>query len=724
MKNQSLLIVIMLFALTINAQVKVFPGGKVSVGTTNAPDSIYRSLYWGSVNIKQSNYNQTLLTIDALEEGPFKSTMLTNIKERSTRNYVLRSQLLPFNLFYVNGWGAVMSRGYQTWSDSTLKTQVENIDSALYKILQLHGVSYKYKDDVADTSVYGGANAKRYLGLLAQEVQAVVPEAVDTTDTIMSVNYPSLTGLLIEGIKDLDSKVTRMEYWQKDTATGNVYYTTGAVGIGTTTPESALDVADKAIFRDNFKIADGYDEDHRIKLAVSAADSTFYITNGTWSHPMDVVFSTEGGVGINTDNPIAKLHVVGNDTLSAIFNNGFVGIGTSSPIATIDVNGSAYIHTLTDTINLEWGDKENLYGNWNNVFMYEGGIRIVASNNEDNIVASVLLNDDGNTYINSDNNSGYVGIGSLSPTAKLHVYANYDAAAPTKAGYFYATGGSENYGIHAYASISTGNNYAAYLQGDVMTTGTNYTPSDEKLKTNIRALGNTLAKIKTLTVDSYEFNSDMGAKHNFPKGQQIGIMAQDIEKQWPMLVNTGKHLQISDPKDSTAAPVFDEFKVVNYTGLIPVLVKGIQELDDKVNTLQPDNKDSIIDVLVAENIALKKDVAQIKDLLTKFGDDLQYCCFNYNNGQRPTDDGSKLEQNNPNPFSDNTVIRYYIAPNAANASIRISTLNGTLLNTFKIDSKGAGQILISGNSLQAGTYVYELIVDGKQVDAKRMVLTY
>jgi regulator of replication initiation timing len=213
----------------------------------------------------------------------------------------------------------------------------------------------------------------------------------------------------------------------------------------------------------------------------------------------------------------------------------------------------------------------------------------------------------------------------------------------------------------------------------------------------------------------------MVAKHNFPQGLQIGIMAQDIEKQWPQLVRTDKHQQLDTAK--AAAPKFDEFKVVNYNGLIPILVKGIQELDATVDSLKALVAENVI--LKAENEDLKKDVAGIKDMLTKFGDDLQYCCFNQGTNQHtPTGDNNKLEQNNPNPFSENTTIRYYIAAQSKEAVIRISDLNGTVLNTFKIDAKGAGQILLSGNSLKAGTYIYELIVDGKQIDAKRMVLTY
>ncbi|UPT67789.1 MAG: tail fiber domain-containing protein [Sphingobacteriales bacterium JAD_PAG50586_3] len=630
MKNLSLLLLFLVVSICVNAQIKIFPGGPVSIGTTNAPSSYYRTLFSGPTNFTQNGYDQQLINLDGVLQPNYANMMISNSISRKVKNYVVSFK--GNHTFCVYTDGGIWAREGWYYSDSTLKTQISTIDSSLHKLLQLNPVSYKYKTDVSDTSIYGGANAKQYIGVLAQELNTIAPELVDTNENgIMAVNYDGLATLAIGAIQDLNTKITRMDYWQKDTATGNINYDTGNVGIGTSTPEDKLTVIGEVGFKNDLTDLNTY------------------------------IIRTPGG-----EPEIGQLDSTGR----------FAGFQSNV--------------------------------NYTKLIKYGGGNEFVF-----------------------DNTTGFVGIGTT-PTAKLQVYANYDVAGPTKAGYFYATGNATtNYGIHAYAPVDTG--YAAYLQGDVMVTGTLYTPSDEKLKTNIRPLeNNTLAKINNLGVGSYEFNSNMQGKHNFAKGPQIGIMAQDIERQWPHLVNTDKHPTVTDPTDSTAVPVMDEFKVVNYTGLIPVLVKGIQELDSKVNTLKPTTTDSVIKalaaqnaVLKAENEDLKKDVASIKDVLAKFGDDLQYCCFNHdNNNQRPTGDGSILEQNNPNPFTENTVIRYYISQQATNASIRVVNLNGTILNTFKIDSKGAGQILISGNSMQAGTYVYELIVDGKQVDTKRMVLTY
>lgn len=321
-------------------------------------------------------------------------------------------------------------------------------------------------------------------------------------------------------------------------------------------------------------------------------------------------------------------------------------------------------------------------------------------------------------------------------------------------GDFSGYGSVVSHGINAYAPIDSANNYAGYFNGDVNTTGAYYTVSDQSIKTNIEKLDSgALGKLLALDVKTYNFKTDMIARHNLPQSRQIGIMAQDLEKAWPGLVRTGKQPVIKPINDPFGKPEFDEFKVVNYTGLIPVLVKGMQELDVKqtagvdslkqqvqaladslskfkqatpaaMQSTQNDSLLSVVKNVQLENEELKKKISSIEDMLSKFGTDLQYCCFNHDNNTQRPDDNSTLEQNNPNPFSENTTIRYYIARTSGTAFIRVADLTGNIINTFKIDAKGAGQIMISGSTLKAGTYIYELIIDNKQIDAKKMILTY
>lgn len=81
-------------------------------------------------------------------------------------------------------------------SDARLKKDVVKISGALEKTLKLQGVHYT---DIA--------SSKRRTGVIAQEVQEVLPEAVVQNGEYLAVAYGNISGLLIEAIKELDGKI-------------------------------------------------------------------------------------------------------------------------------------------------------------------------------------------------------------------------------------------------------------------------------------------------------------------------------------------------------------------------------------------------------------------------------------------------------------------------------------------------------------------------------------
>jgi len=86
-------------------------------------------------------------------------------------------------------------------------------------------------------------------------------------------------------------------------------------------------------------------------------------------------------------------------------------------------------------------------------------------------------------------------------------------------------------------------------------------------------------------------------------------------------------------------------------------------------------------------------------------------------------ENSKLFQNQPNPFSSETTIRFEIPNRVNNAQLYICNMNGTLLKTFDINQRGSGNVTMNGNELNAGMYMYTLVADSKEVDTKKMILT-
>jgi hypothetical protein len=88
------------------------------------------------------------------------------------------------------------------YSDARIKTNIERIPNALAKVGQLNGYTY----DRTDVEMH------RQTGVMAQEVLKVLPEAVrGSEDTVYTVAYGNLVGLLIEAINELNTKVDRLQ---------------------------------------------------------------------------------------------------------------------------------------------------------------------------------------------------------------------------------------------------------------------------------------------------------------------------------------------------------------------------------------------------------------------------------------------------------------------------------------------------------------------------------
>ena len=84
------------------------------------------------------------------------------------------------------------------FSDERLKENIETIEGALDKVSQMRGVTYKYKSELND--------CQRGTGVIAQEIQQVMPEVVEEGE-YLSVAYGNLVGVLIEAVKELKAEL-------------------------------------------------------------------------------------------------------------------------------------------------------------------------------------------------------------------------------------------------------------------------------------------------------------------------------------------------------------------------------------------------------------------------------------------------------------------------------------------------------------------------------------
>jgi hypothetical protein len=127
------------------------------------------------------------------------------------------------------------SGGYTTPSDARLKKDIHQLPYGLAELVRLRPVVYKWKK--GDDQVQ--------LGLIAQELQKVIPEVVqvDANSGMLAVNYPALVPLMIEAVKDqqkvikdqqkviekLDSRLTALEHGRSPTSSSLL---TGSLGMG------------------------------------------------------------------------------------------------------------------------------------------------------------------------------------------------------------------------------------------------------------------------------------------------------------------------------------------------------------------------------------------------------------------------------------------------------------------------------------------------------------
>ena len=120
------------------------------------------------------------------------------------------------NVAQVDGSGNFVAlanvTAYGSPSDIKLKEDIEVIDNALDKVKQLKGITYTLKSD-----------GNRLTGLIAQDLEKVLPEAVYTSETIpdeindieaeehLAIRYGNTVGLLVEAIKELEARVKELE---------------------------------------------------------------------------------------------------------------------------------------------------------------------------------------------------------------------------------------------------------------------------------------------------------------------------------------------------------------------------------------------------------------------------------------------------------------------------------------------------------------------------------
>ncbi len=228
------------------------------------------------------------------------------------------------------------------------------------------------------------------------------------------------------------------------------------------------------------------------------------------------------------------------------------------------------------------------------------------------------------------------------------------------------------------------------VNGTISAAGVTY-PSDVTLKNSVTNIANSLTTIKKLRPVTYNWNTPLSQDMN---GLHAGFIAQEVDTVLPHLVKT-------NPASGK--------KSVAYTELIPYLVKAIQQLEKQNQT-----QDSLITILTGSvNSCCSNSTVRLTGISGG--------TITQQNVNLSDVDVIVLNQNTPNPFAEQTTITYNVPAKYKFAQIIFKTIEGKIIRTVDVTTKGQGQLNVFANDLSAGLYLYTLIVDGQIIDSKKMV---
>ncbi|MEO1382796.1 MAG: tail fiber domain-containing protein [Bacteroidota bacterium] len=264
----------------------------------------------------------------------------------------------------------------------------------------------------------------------------------------------------------------------------------------------------------------------------------------------------------------------------------------------------------------------------------------------------------------------------------------------------------------AFYSATSTTSYTIYGSGNAI--GGMWVASDRKLKRNIKPIRSAIETVQQLSGVTYNYNQEVRPELRLGDGLQYGFVAQEVEKVIPELVRPAIN---PDGEE-------DDFVVMNYDGIIPVLTEAIKEQQEII-----EDQIVIIDDQELRNdqqqVLIEKQQAVIDQLIGRLQEVESRLGIQNETPSNQTPQGPfgeiKLNQNRPNPADGRTIIDYTIPSEIAQAQLVIFDVTGAEVNRFEVQA-GFGSLEIQAGELAAGTYLYTIEVEGQSVARRKMVI--
>jgi hypothetical protein len=285
--------------------------------------------------------------------------------------------------------------------------------------------------------------------------------------------------------------------------------------------------------------------------------------------------------------------------------------------------------------------------------------------------------------------NGFIGLGTTTPSNCIDLHSNGTTFSFVNTGSYDAS----SFIIDRYSSTSRfypfvnhngylgmNSNFWQYAYVDYISytyTCTKY--SDKRFKKNIKSLTKSLDKVLLLSGIEYDLDftsiggrKDMDEKHG---KNQFGLIAQDVLKVVPEIVLADSNGYYS----------------IDYINLIPLLIEAIKEQNNKIVALA--------DVIKKQSKSAESS-NDVKNVL-----------------------GATLSQNVPNPFNENTTIKFYLPTTVQSVLFCIYDMQGKQIKSIIVTEREESSVIIHASELQPGMYYYSLIADGNVIGTEKMILT-
>ncbi|MEA2112643.1 MAG: tail fiber domain-containing protein [Patescibacteria group bacterium] len=516
-------------------------GGNVGVGITAPGAKLNASSTTEQLRLSYDATNYASFTVDSassLTMAPSISTATTTIGSGdealriSSAGNVGVGITVPVYQLQLSTDSAAKP-GTSSWavdSDERLKDINGDFTRGLDALFSLYPSYFNYKRENARNI----PSNREYVGLIAQDVQKVIPEAVrEGSDGYLSIESDPIFWTMLNAIKELAVEI----------GSETISYTRDNLTVENDDGEPQVKI--------------GYDEENYVEMQVNATGNLGINTTGTEiSLPDDNLSVCSDGVCPSSAD---VMEGTGNLVVeNTAYINEALGVGTAEPNRTLDVFNTQTDPQMRISYDADQYSELGVSATGDLTISTQGGDVLALDENlkvcsGDGCPSSVDdIEGTGNLIV--ENNIlalGNVGINTATPSYTLDVNGTLRAHGITDA-------------------------------------------SDRRLKTNIQILENsTLERINNLRGVTFEWIDE-----NLGTGTQIGMIAQELEEEYPTLVNT-------DEKG---------FKSIQYGKFTAVLLESIKELFSWSSTIEYRSArlEERTTKLEEENEALKQRVGELE----------------------------------------------------------------------------------------------------------------